>query len=68
MVNEPFVNAGQFNINLSIMLLVAVVVGGAATIFGPALGAFFVVMIPMWLPDDVPAAVACVVRRLRSSC
>jgi branched-chain amino acid transport system permease protein len=53
-VNEPFVNAEKYNINLSITLLVAVVVGGTATILGPAWGAFFVVMIPTWLPDDYP--------------
>jgi len=53
-INEPFVNAEKYNINLSITLLVAVVVGGAATILGPAWGAFFVVMIPTWLPDDYP--------------
>jgi branched-chain amino acid transport system permease protein len=53
-VNEPFVNAAKYDINLSIILLVAVVVGGAATIFGPAWGAFFVVMIPVWLPTRYP--------------
>lgn len=52
--NDPFVNAEKYNINLSITLLVAVVVGGAATIFGPAFGAFFVVMLPVWLPKNYP--------------
>ena len=52
--NEPFVNAEKYNLNLSITLLVAVVIGGAATIFGPAFGAFFVVMIPEWLPGKYP--------------
>lgn len=52
--NEPFVNAEKYNLNLSITLLVAVVAGGAATIFGPAFGAFFVVMIPTWLPNRYP--------------
>ena len=51
---EPFVNASKYDITLSITLLVAVVVGGAATIFGPAWGAFFVVMIPVWLPTKYP--------------
>ena len=41
----------EFNINLSITFLVAVVVGGAATIIGPAIGAFLVVFIPIWLAD-----------------
>jgi len=53
-MNEPFVNAEKYNINLSITLLVAVVVGGAATIFGPAFGAFFVVFLPEWLPSSQP--------------
>lgn len=53
---EPFVSSGQFNINLSIFLLVAVVVGGVATITGPAIGAFLVIFVPIWLGDlDVPA-------------
>jgi branched-chain amino acid transport system permease protein len=45
------VSAGEFTINLSITFLVAVVVGGAATIIGPAIGAFLVVYIPIWLDD-----------------
>lgn len=52
--NQNFVNASKYDITLSITLLVAVVVGGAATIFGPAWGAFFVVMIPVWLPTKYP--------------
>jgi branched-chain amino acid transport system permease protein len=52
--NDPFVNAEKYNLSLSITLLVAVVIGGAATIFGPAFGAFFVVMIPEWLPKKYP--------------
>jgi len=46
-----FVSAGEFTINLSITFLVAVVVGGAATIIGPAIGAFLVIYIPIWLDD-----------------
>jgi branched-chain amino acid transport system permease protein len=49
--NNPFVSAEQYNINLSITLLVAVVVGGAATISGPAIGAILVVFLPVWLED-----------------
>lgn len=48
------VAANTFNITLSITILVAVVVGGAATITGPAIGAFLVIMLPEWLPSDVP--------------
>lgn len=51
------VAAGSFTIVLSIELLVIVVVGGAATIVGPAIGAFLLVMIQEeWLPSDVPEA------------
>lgn len=46
-----FVSSEQFNINLSITLLVAVVVGGAATLVGPAIGAYLVEFIPVWLTD-----------------
>jgi len=52
--NDPFVTADKYGINLSIILLVAVVVGGAATIFGPAFGAFFIVFLPDWLPKSYP--------------
>jgi branched-chain amino acid transport system permease protein len=52
---SPFVSAGQYNINLSIFILVAVVVGGAATIVGPALGAFLIVFVPVFL-DEFEAA------------
>lgn len=48
------VAAGSFTITLSITILVAVVVGGASTIVGPAIGAFLVIMLPQWLPSDVP--------------
>lgn len=47
--NIPHVDANQFTIALSITILVAVVVGGAATIFGPAIGAYFVVSMPEWV-------------------
>jgi branched-chain amino acid transport system permease protein len=47
-----FVSSEQFNINLSITLLVAVVVGGAATLVGPAIGAYLVEFIPIWLTDS----------------
>jgi branched-chain amino acid transport system permease protein len=59
---NPFVSSGQFTITLSIFLLVAVVVGGAATITGPAIGAFLVVFIPIWLHDfDAPAELSPIV-------
>jgi branched-chain amino acid transport system permease protein len=51
---DPFVSSGQYTINLSIILLVAVVVGGTARILGPAIGAFLVVFIPIWLPEQYP--------------
>jgi branched-chain amino acid transport system permease protein len=59
---SPFVSSGQYNINLSIFILVAVVVGGASTIMGPAVGAFLVVFVPVWLDDfDAPAELSPIV-------
>jgi branched-chain amino acid transport system permease protein len=43
-----FVDARSFDVRLSIEILVAVVVGGVATISGPAIGAFFVQFVPEW--------------------
>lgn len=43
-----FVDARSFDLRLSIELLVAVVVGGVATIFGPAIGAFLLEFLPEW--------------------
>ncbi len=43
-----FVDARSFDLRLSIELLVAVVVGGVATIFGPAIGAFLLEFLPQW--------------------
>ena len=53
---EGSVNPSKFEISLSIEILVMVVVGGAATIIGPAIGAFLVVELPEWLPSDTPQA------------
>lgn len=43
-----FVNSGEYSINLSIFILVAVVVGGVATIAGPAVGSYLVTFLPEW--------------------
>ena len=43
-----FVDARSFDLRLSIELLVAVVIGGVATIFGPAIGAFLLEFLPEW--------------------
>jgi branched-chain amino acid transport system permease protein len=51
---DNFVDPGQFGINLSITILVAVVVGGAATLLGPPIGAFFVTFLPEWIPKQYP--------------
>ncbi len=51
---DGFVDPGQYGINLSITLLVAVVVGGSATLVGPPLGAFFVTFLPEWTPRERP--------------
>lgn len=54
-IHNPFVDANSFTINKSIELLAALVIGGAATIFGPIVGAFFVVFVPEYSSDINPA-------------
>ena len=54
-INTPFVDANSFTINKSIEILAALVIGGAATIFGPIIGAFFVVFVPEYSSDINPA-------------
>ena len=54
-INTPFVDANSFTINKSIEFLAALVIGGAATIFGPVIGAFFVVFVPEFSSDINPA-------------
>lgn len=51
-ISNPFVDANSFTINKSIELLAALVIGGAATIFGPIVGAAFVVFTPVLLNDN----------------
>jgi branched-chain amino acid transport system permease protein len=45
------VDPNQYGINRSIEFLAALVIGGAATIFGPVLGALFIVFVPEWASD-----------------
>ena len=54
-INTPFVDANSFTITKSIELLAALVIGGAATIFGPVVGSFFVVFVPEFSQDVNPA-------------
>ncbi len=54
-INTPFVDANSFTINKSIEFLAALVIGGAATIFGPIIGSFFVVFVPEFSSDINPA-------------
>ncbi len=44
--SESFVSSRSFALALSITLLAAMVLGGVATIVGPAIGAFFIVFTP----------------------
>jgi branched-chain amino acid transport system permease protein len=48
------VSPNAFSIVLSIELLVAVVVGGVATILGPAIGAAFIEFLPDLIPASTP--------------
>jgi branched-chain amino acid transport system permease protein len=45
------VSPGQYGITRSIEFLAALVIGGAATIFGPVLGSLFIVFVPEWSSD-----------------
>ena len=45
------VDPAQYTITLSIKFLAALVIGGAATIFGPVLGALFIVFVPEYASD-----------------
>ncbi len=44
-----FIDPGPFTYSASLMLLLAVIVGGAGRFFGPAIGAAIVVLLPEWL-------------------
>lgn len=48
------VDPQQYTIARSIQFLAALVIGGAATIFGPILGALFIVFVPEWASDVNP--------------
>jgi branched-chain amino acid transport system permease protein len=47
--SASFVNAGTFGLEKSILVLVAVLLGGAGNIGGAILGGFLVIYIPEWL-------------------
>ncbi len=59
--NNDGVAADVVDIQLSIILLVAVVIGGVATFFGPAIGAFLVVFLESFFPEDLRGEAAPVV-------
>ena len=46
-----FVNPDPFNITLSILLLVGVVVGGLGSLVGVIFGALFIEYVPLYAPD-----------------
>jgi branched-chain amino acid transport system permease protein len=48
------VDPAQYTIARSIQFLAALVIGGAATIFGPILGSLFIVFVPEWASDIDP--------------
>ncbi len=44
-----FIEPGQFKVSASLMMLLAVIVGGSGRFFGPVLGSAVVVLLPEWL-------------------
>ena len=44
-----FIEPGQFHLSVSLMMLLAVIVGGSGRFFGPVLGSVIVVLLPEWL-------------------
>jgi branched-chain amino acid transport system permease protein len=44
-----FIEPGQFNLSVSLMMLLAVIVGGSGRFFGPVIGSVIVILLPEWL-------------------
>ena len=44
-----FIEPGQFHLSVSLMMLLAVIVGGSGRFFGPVLGSVVVILLPEWL-------------------
>jgi branched-chain amino acid transport system permease protein len=44
-----FIEPGQFHVSVSLMMLLAVIVGGSGRFFGPLLGSVIVILLPEWL-------------------
>src|SRR5215469_17013311 len=44
-----FIEPGQFHLSVSLLMLLAVIVGGSGRFFGPVLGSVVVVLLPEWL-------------------
>lgn len=50
-----FVGPGSFDVFLSVYALLAVVLGGAGSVFGSLIGAAFITLIPHYVPSGIPA-------------
>jgi branched-chain amino acid transport system permease protein len=44
-----FIEPGQFHLSVSLLMLLAVIVGGSGRFFGPVLGSVVVILLPEWL-------------------
>ena len=44
-----FIEPGQFNLSVSLTMLLAVIVGGSGRFLGPVLGSVIVILLPEWL-------------------
>jgi branched-chain amino acid transport system permease protein len=60
-MDTPFVSADSFELLLSIDLLIAMVVGGVGTLFGPIIGGLYLVYIPYFTAEIGDGAFASVI-------
>lgn len=60
-VNTGIINPDSFSLMLTIYLLVAMVLGGSASFWGPILGGFAIYFVPVWSSDIANGPIAGVI-------